>query len=76
VTFDLVSPTAGEVWRSPPEAQLSADHLGVGLGPVVVTHGAPVPLVVDLQPALPGAVSPHQTHHSVCKAAPHHQGSV
>ena len=59
----------------PPEAQLPADHLGVGLGPVVVAHGAPVPLVVDLQPALPGAVSGHQAHRSVCKASGQ-QGSV
>lgn len=34
-----------------PEAQLSADHLGVLLVPLVVTDGAPPPRVEDLHAA-------------------------
>ena len=48
-----------------PVAQLSADHLCVLLGPVVVTHRPPVAVVEDLHPTLPGTVSTHQAHHSV-----------
>lgn len=50
---------------SVPVAQLSADHLCMLLGPVVVTHRPPVPVVEDLHPPLPRGVSSHQPHHTI-----------
>lgn len=48
-----------------PVAQLSADHLRMLLGPVVVTHRAPVAVVENFHSTLPGTVASHQTHHAI-----------
>lgn len=42
-------------------AHLLAHHLGIAEDPVIITHCAPVSLVVDLYPALAGILSICQT---------------
>lgn len=46
-------------------AYLVAHHQGVVKDPVIITHRSPVPLVVDLHPALASILSIHQTDGAV-----------
>lgn len=46
-------------------AHLLAHHAGVAQAPVVVTDGAPVPVVEDLHPASAGVGPAHQTDAAV-----------
>lgn len=48
-----------------PTAQLLADHAGIAQAPVIIAHGAPVPTVEDLHPALAGVGAAHQADAAV-----------